>query len=141
MSREDIYKNKYLDLCTKLRDNKLGYLIIDTDDPKFKKQDKVYEDKYKKLVAKLKKKNWIVKEVPSKQLEDYAGMNAEIGKKMEYPNIKDNELHIDKDMSNKVKFETLVHEVNEVNDMKNGDGYWKAHSKALKNEHKVGGVK
>ena len=141
MSKDDLYKNKYLNLCTKLRKNKLGYLILDTNDPKFKKEDKEYEVKYKKLIAKLKKEGWDTKEVPSKQLEDYAGMNPEIGKKMEYPHIKDNEYHIDKDMSNKIKFETLVHEVNETRDMEKGVSYWDAHTEALKDEHNIGGVK
>lgn len=139
MEREDSYKEKYQKLCNKLRNNKLGYLILDKESPEFKKIDREYERKYKSLVKRLRADGWIVKEVPSKKLEDYAGQNPYAGGVMGY-NIDEDEFHIDRDMCYKTKFETLVHEVNETDDMKKGDTYWEAHSKALKDEHHVGGI-
>lgn len=136
---EELYKSKYNKLCNNLRCNKLEYLILDVNDPKFKELDKKYEVKYKNLVSRLKQRGWKTVEVSSNQLKDYAGTNPEWGELTGYP-IKDKEFHIDKDMSNYTKYITLNHEVEETKDMEKGMSYWDAHKKALRNESKVGGI-
>jgi hypothetical protein len=67
-------------------------------------------------------------------LHDYAGMNDEIGKKLGFRKLPNRTILIDKGMSVKTKYRTLVHEIVEMKLMENGMKYWQAHLRALRAE-------
>lgn len=98
-----------------------------------------YRNMYINLKAKLKQKGWDTKEVDSRTLRDYAGMNPEAAKAMGAP-VKRKTFEIDGGMSWEKRYCTLVHEVNETRDMEHGKTYWDAHCAALKDEFTVGGI-
>jgi len=66
----------------------------------------------------------------SDDLRDYAGMNYEVGRLLGFP-ISENSIHVDRSMSGKKLFQTLKHEIVEVNLMKKGLSYWESHCQAL----------
>lgn len=67
---------------------------------------------------------------------DYLGMNTKAAKSfgLSFP---EDTIYVDKNLSTKVKYYTLKHELDEFNFMKEGASYWKAHVKALKTEKEV----
>lgn len=69
----------------------------------------------------------------SEELHDYAGMNSEIGRILGFP-IPENAIAIDKNLNNKKLFQTLKHEIWEMDLMKQGMSYWDAHRIALEKE-------
>ena len=102
-------------------------------------KEAMYRNKYLNLVAKLHQKGYQVKLVDSRSLRDYAGMNPEAAKDFG-KSFEPNTYEIDGGLNWEKKYTTLVHEINEHQSMKNGDPYWKAHCKALRDEYRVGGI-
>lgn len=73
--------------------------------------------------------------VSSKVLGDFAGMNNFASKQLHFhPRPKKNEVFIDRDMSKTDKAKTLLHEMTEMDLMRQGHPYWSAHKEALKSE-------
>lgn len=87
----------------------------------------------KQLIRYAKSKGLKVSFVGQKVLHDYAGMNPEAGKALDWK-IKRNEIEIDKNLSETRKAQDLRHELIEMNLMRSGQGYEEAHLTALKLE-------
>jgi hypothetical protein len=89
---------------------------------------------YKRLLDSLldycKQRKVKVDFVPESRLRDYAGMNPEIGHVLGFT-IPRNTIMIDESISDKDKYETLLHEMYEWGLMKKGMDYWDAHCRAL----------
>lgn len=99
-----------------------------------------FKNKYLNLRARLKQKGYVVQEVDSRTLRDYAGMNYHAAKAMGYPLERKNVMQLDNGMNWEDKYKTLVHEINEYRLMNQGKTYWQAHTQALKDEFTVGGI-
>lgn len=84
----------------------------------------------------MPRQNYIVKEVPVKQLKDYDGMNYYAGKKLGYQIDKKNVIHVRKGLNSRDKRKTIKHEIVEAELMKKGFSYWTSHTRALKEEDK-----
>jgi hypothetical protein len=84
----------------------------------------------------LRRENIKVELVGNKKLKDYAGMNPEAGKVLGFP-IKKNTILIDKNLTKTQKRRTILHELEEMKDMKKGEKYWTAHKKALIKEEET----
>ena len=69
----------------------------------------------------------------NKELHDYAGMNPEAAKVMGWPD-KDKAILVDEHQPQKTEVKDVVHEVVEVEEMKQGESYHDAHLDALKAE-------
>lgn len=93
-----------------------------------------YLSRYLNLLRKCKESGITVHLVATKVLHDYAGMNDEIARKLGFKKLPNRTILIDKNMSVKTKYETLVHEIVEMKLMEKGTKYWTAHLKALKAE-------
>lgn len=85
------------------------------------------------LMYELKKQHIKIELVGAKRLKDYAGMNPYAAKSIGFP-LNKNTILIDKNLSIIEKHRTLKHEIQEMKHMRNGDTYWTAHKKALKEE-------
>ena len=88
--------------------------------------------KLNKTIEQAEKKGYKVKQVGSKVLIDYAGMNHYAAKSMGFKGCKPKEILIHKGLTAKTKDETLRHELCEIDKMKKGDSYWQAHKHAMK---------
>lgn len=99
-----------------------------------------YKLKLKELLDQISQKGYRVKFVPDAWTKDYVGMNYYAAKSMGFklPNghkIGKHDLLVDKWLDYKDKFGAAKHEFNEAENMSHGYSYWKAHSRALKNEN------
>ena len=92
-----------------------------------------YKKALSKLVRDLRSRGYKVKFVSSDKLKDYTGMNDEAGQLFGIK-ITEQEIWIDKSMTNKIKYETLRHEAVEEPLMEDGMKYWPAHKIALQLE-------
>jgi len=72
----------------------------------------------------------------NRELHDYAGMNPEAAKVMGWPD-KDKAILVDEHQPQKTEVKNVVHEVVEVEEMKQGETYHDAHLDALKAETSV----
>jgi hypothetical protein len=99
--------------------------------------EKEYKKLLENLIDDLKSKGITVKFVSDKQLKDYAAMNYMAAEAMgydEHHKINAKEYHVSKSMSYERKYKDLQHEIYEQGHMENGDSYWTAHCKSLKEE-------
>ncbi len=93
--------------------------------------------KYSQLKKECKRNKVKVKEVSSRTLSDYAGMNDEAAKKFGFRKLKDKTVWIDRNLKSDTKYRTLKHELVEMNLMeKKRMPYWKAHRIATRKEKK-----
>jgi hypothetical protein len=91
--------------------------------------------KYSQLKNYCKSKKIKVKEVSSRTLSDFAGINDEVARKFGFRKMKDKSIFIDKNMKSDTKYRTLKHELVEMNLMeKKRYPYWKAHRIATRAE-------
>lgn len=79
------------------------------------------------------KHGYKIRLVGSDKLADYAGMNPMAAKDLGFT-MPDDEIWIDKNLSNEVKCETIRHELNDTARMQQGKDYWPAHCDSLKAE-------
>jgi hypothetical protein len=87
------------------------------------------------VINAAKKRGLTVKQVDTRRLKDYAGMNDLIAKKMGFKCPK-NTVMVDRHMSIPKQRQTVRHEIIERGEMAKGMPYWKAHKIALKRENK-----
>jgi len=99
-----------------------------------------YEDKLKDLIIRTRNSGIKVDFVGTKTLKDYMGMNTEAAHDMGYP-LGNKTIHISKSASAKDKYDTLKHELYEMEQMKKGESYWKAHVKALARENPMAKIR
>lgn len=80
---------------------------------------------------------YVYKPTSLKIMKGYAGMNADAAKVMHFkPQPKDNELLIDRTLSEGWKLRTIKHELIEKGLMDKGWDYWSAHTEACNKELK-----
>jgi len=78
-----------------------------------------------------------VRTVSKSVLKDYAGMNRPAAEELGFkPLPRKNEILVREDLTGKSREETISHEVREAEDIKKGDTYWQAHSKAIEREER-----
>ena len=100
----------------------------------------LYQKKLKDLITKTEQSGIKVDFVGTKTLKDYLGMNTEAARDMGYP-LGNKTIHISKSASAKDKYDTLKHELYEMEQMKKGESYWKAHVKALARENPMAKIR
>jgi hypothetical protein len=92
-----------------------------------------YQQLYDDLVVHAKHYGIKVELKDSGILNDYAGMNSEAAKKFGFP-MPAMRVYIKRSDPIKTKYHTLNHECVEMGLIKQGDTYWEAHLKALREE-------
>jgi len=92
------------------------------------------DKEFKQLLNYCKDNGIKVTFTDSKVLYDYGAMNPEAATKMGFPKIHENEIKIDKTLSEETQIKTLKHELTEWRLMDTGIEYWPAHLIALKAE-------
>ncbi|MFA5049285.1 MAG: hypothetical protein WC516_09740 [Patescibacteria group bacterium] len=93
--------------------------------------------KYSQLRNYCKANKIKVKEVGSKVLHDFGGMNDEAAKKFGFRKMKDKSILLDRYAKSDRKYRDLKHELVEMRLMETKRmPYWSAHKRALKSESK-----
>ena len=95
-----------------------------------------YELGLRQLIEVCRRKGISVEFVGDELLHDYIGMNSEAARAMGFP-MPDNTIYVDKNLRDQTKYETLRHEVIEMDLMREGKNYWPSHLVALKREREL----
>jgi len=97
----------------------------------------MYKKKFHQLVVYCHNNGMKVCLVPKDVLKDYAGMNWWAARMMSFPFPNKQTIYVAHNMTWKDRYETLRHEIDEIELMRKGMKYWPAHKKALKGERKL----
>ena len=92
------------------------------------------DKEFEKLLKYCEENSIVVTFVDSRRLHDYAAMNPDAAKAMEFHHIKPNEIEIDRTMPEETQCRNLKHELIELRLMNEGKGYWESHREALRGE-------
>jgi hypothetical protein len=97
-----------------------------------------YESLYNELVNKANEIGYEVKMVGHDRLKDYSAMNPHFAKTIGIQ-MSDNEILINEEWNKDfgTRYQTLRHELEELDDLQSGKPYWEAHNEALATEHKT----
>ena len=95
-----------------------------------------YDRKLQELLTYCASVGTHVKFVGKDTLKDYMGMNSEAAKIMDFP-MNESSVYIYKNANDRDKYFTLVHELCEMQLIRDGYSYWDAHKKSLKLETKI----
>lgn len=95
-----------------------------------------YELGLRQLIGVCQRRGITVEFVGDEVLHDYIGMNSEAARAMGFP-MPDDTIYVDKSLHDRVKYETLLHEMIEMDLMREGKKYWPSHLVALKREREL----
>lgn len=95
----------------------------------------IYKRRFLRLKAMAQASGYHIRLVPKDRMKDYIGMNYYAARMMGFPFKDKMGIMIRESLSYKDKYETLRHEIDEIELMRKGDSYWVAHKKALSDEH------